>query len=329
MSDFYVQKGHAGSDAGTEANPYLTIDQGMNAIAGAGTGPHNIYIKTPVSGNYTEAATVDTAGTTTAAINVVGYDVSITEGPPVRIIIDGTSTNNYGIRSAVSSSIFYQFRNIEVNNSTGAGLGLGNADSITFINCLANNNGGGHGFSMDNTGVFFMCTSSNNSDDGFNTDNNVIHHSCKAFANADDQIFSNNPIVINTVMYGLSGTGQTCVTTSSSSEPFHVVGCTMDGENVAGTVGVNAGGTAQPASLIVNNIIYDLGIGVDLNVDAGAYSVVGYNLINSNTTDYANLTPIANTDVTTAPQFVSEGSDYALDSGSPAIDAGSDSSLSP
>lgn len=328
MTDFYVQKGHGGTDSGTETNPYLTIDQAMNAITSAGAGPHNIYVKTPVSGDYTELASVDTAGSATGVVSVVGYDVSIDEDPPVQITINGSSTNNYGISSGVTSALYYTFRNIKVINSTGTGLAIGNGDSVSFFNCTSDNNGGS-GCTVDNNAAFLMCTFSSNTDDGVNGDNELILFGCKIFANGDDGVFANNSVVMSSLFYGMTGSTDSYVT-GSASTTTSVIGCTMDGEGVTGGIGIRQQNAAAPPSLFVNNILYDLGTAVDLAGASGGFSLAGYNLINSNDTDYSNITAIPNSDVTGAPQFTDEaGDDYTLASGSPAIDAGLDASDAP
>jgi hypothetical protein len=75
----------------------------------------------------------------------------------------------------------------------------------------------------------------------------------------------------------------------------------------------------------MDSIIYDCGTGVGNASTPWAYTTFqGYNLLNSNTTDYEQTGPtIGFQDVTTAPAFTSESTDdYTLGGSSPAKNAG-------
>jgi len=323
MTDFYVQKGHGGTDSGTEANPFLTIDQGMNAITTAGAGPHNIYVQTPVSGDYEELATVDTVGTQNAGVAVIGFDSTITEIPPVQVTIDGSSASNFGFATALTSSIFYHFANFIVQNSTGSGFSLTGADNISYFNCVSDNNS--NGFLGDNNCSYLQCVAKNNTTDGFDGDNATCLHSCHSFANGNDNVVISFGAVVNTLAYGLTGSGDNNIASTAANSTL-VAGCTIDGEGVAGVTGIDMLGSSNSTSMIVNNIIYDCDAGVDMNGSKERLTIAAYNLVNSNTSDYnSEIDPIPGTDVSGAPQFTDEsGDDYSLASGSPAIDAGSD-----
>jgi hypothetical protein len=101
-----------------------------------------------------------------------------------------------------------------------------------------------------------------------------------------------------------------------------MAGCTLDGENLV-THGIDCGSDVN--ANIMDSIIYDCGTGVGNASTPWAYTTFqGYNLLNSNTTDYEQTGPtIGFQDVTTAPAFTSESTDdYTLGGSSPAKNAG-------
>ena len=120
------------------------------------------------------------------------------------------------------------------------------------------------------------------------------------------------------VAYGVTG----------SSNGFDVgnvyafAGNTIDLENGTGD-GLEAFSSSFP--VIVDNILYDCGNAVQMSSGISTtYSVVDYNLLNSNTTDYTQTrSHFGANDVTTAPAFTDEaGDDYTLSDSSPAINTG-------
>ena len=155
-------------------------------------------------------------------------------------------------------------------------------------------------------------------------------HSCASYANGNDNYNTGGGATVNCLGYGLGGSGDKNILVGQSS-PIMISNCTIDGEGVVGVDGVVFFAAANSSSMLINNIIYDCDKGVDMNGNKGRVTIAAHNLMNSNTTDYnSEVTPIPDTDVSTAPQFTDEANDdYTLASGSPAIDAGSDASNAP
>jgi len=319
VTDFFVD-GAVGNDAnaGTSegaGNAWLTIDKGMNTVSDGDT----VYIK--ASATYTELVTIDNGAKVDEVTAFIGYTTVITDNG--QITIDGSGSNNYGITTALTVPIYYHFANIIVQNSTGTGFNIGtSADNTSFFNCVSESNS--NGFIGDNNMSYLQCTASNNTTDGFQGDNYQSHNSCQAFANGANNFLLATGAIVDSLAYGLTGTGDINIF-GDSGNGVMVAGCTVDGENVTGVNGIELEGIN---SIIVNNIIYDCDQGVEMTATRGRVPLAGYNLLNSNTSDYGgNVIPIPGTDVSGAPQFEDEANDdYSLADGSPAIDAGTDAS---
>ena len=318
MTTYYVD-GAVGSDAnlGTSegaGNAWLTIDHAMNTVVAGDL----VYVK--ASATYVEQFTIDTVGTSASPIMFEGY--TTTPGDGGMVTVDGSGSTNVGLRAAVTAA-YYIFMNFTVSSSTSIGFGNAAVDNIIYYNCIADSNAT-VGFQHDNYVLYIKCQSINNSGLGIDADLGVTIIGCIVHGNGStSQIntLSAPLIVLSSQVTGL-GSGDNAIKTTA--QPI-IVGSTIDGENAATTIGIDCA-VASTAwfPIIINNILYDLNIGVDLPSASGFFAI-GYNLINSNNTDYNNCSNTLGNDVTGAPAFTDEaGDDYTLGSGSPAIAAGLD-----
>jgi len=133
-----------------------------------------------------------------------------------------------------------------------------------------------------------------NGQDGFTVGNGVVYN-CLAISNVD------------------VGIEQT-----SSGSPIHILGCTVDGDSKDTTVGIELVSIPN-FSTIANCLVYDCVTGIKSSnvtgTDGGRRFSFG-NLVNANTADYDQWST-DDGEVTGAPVFVDEGTDYGLASGSP------------
>jgi hypothetical protein len=312
MTTYYVDTavgndGNAGTSEGA-GNAWATIDHAMNTVAAG----DKVWVK--ASGNYNETATLDTAGSAATPIVFEGY--TSTTGDNGKATIDGQSTRSNCITTILGAT-YYVFKNFVFTNATSIGASLGTADICTFVNCDFTNNGGA-GIQIDNNITFINCESNSNSGRGFDPDTCNAYVGCIAHSNTTTGIVATaiTSVVYKCVVYNNS-TGNGIDTTSGS-----IIGCTLDGENSAAT-GIRM--TSETDSVICDNIIYDWATAVDSGTWDSVQGFRGYNLLNSNTTDYDSTgqETLGIGDVTGAPSFTDEANDdYTLGGSSPAIDAG-------
>jgi len=315
MATVYVNNQATGGadDGSSEADGFLTIDQAMNWVTTAGTGPHKIWVKGGT--DYTETVTIDTAGSSNGWIDVEGY--SSTTGDGGKFTIDAESSRPNCLTISGIGQAYYRIRNGIFERATNTGAGC-NTQRILFQDCEANNNAvggffigydsaiyacsadgnGGRGFQTGGARAWVaFCVASNNGDHGFMTTNVLF---CKMLSNAGSGNYMGGGIFVNN---------------------------TIDGDAQDTDFGITYGGI--PPVLIANNIFYDCTTGID-TTNPGSYEVViRNNLLNSNTTDYNTTVPSSEQgyDITSAPDFVDEvNGDYRLNTTSPARNAGTDAS---
>jgi hypothetical protein len=190
------------------------------------------------------------------------------------------------------------FYNCEFVSGGADGIG-GTGNNQTFYHCEFLNN---TFFGFDNTsntnGIFVGCIFSGNGAGGIRAAQTLLlFYKNVGFNNGTSPVFDLN--------------GCTAV-----------IGNTVDGENTA-SVGIDLDGDSV-YPIVIDNIIYDCTTGIDVNASAWDMTVfMGYNLLNSNTTDYSNTYELVGIgDVTGAPAFIDEaGDDYRPSSSSAAVDA--------
>jgi len=313
MATYYVDSAATGANNGTsEADAWTTIDTAMNnVIAG-----DKVWVK--ASGNYNETATIDTAGSSGSEIIFEGY-TSI-PGDNGKVTIDGQSTRaNCVIEGAVTAS-YYIFKNFIFTGATGRGVQIAGGDQHTYMNCEFTNNGG-EGILGDNSFRFINCKFVINGGRGVQSGSSVVAIGCIFGSNTNDNVDSDScTLLYKNVCYGVSDFNQGFDVNGC----FAAVGNTLDGEGSASSTGLLLSTDTDP--IIIDNIIYDFNIAVNVTnspVFGGGY-LTGYNLLNSNNTDYQETgETVGYQDVTTAPGFTDEaGDDYRLSENSPARNKG-------
>jgi hypothetical protein len=292
---------------------FATIDKSMSVVAAG----DKVWVK--ASGNYNEVANVDTAGTLAAPIMFEGY--TSTTGDNGKVTIDGQSTRANCITSSVSTSAYYIFANFIFTGATSVGCYLNLQDATKFINCEFNNNGGDGCFG-DNSILFVNCLFNGNTGNGCDVDVDVRLVGCIAQGNAGPQFKADNfSVIYRCLVYNTAATGPAIDV--AAGEAF--IGNTVDGEGSATSDGVWLDAIGYATA--IDNIVYDWDEGFKLSASFDeTTSVIGYNLMNSNTTNYSYSDTHGTTgyqDVTAAPDFVDEaGDNYKLNAASPARNAG-------
>ncbi|KKL89377.1 hypothetical protein LCGC14_1915300 [marine sediment metagenome] len=315
MATYYVESGHGGSDAGTAANPWLTIDQAMNAV-GAGD---KVWVKASV--DYTELVTIDTAGAANTPIVFEGYTTATGDGGRATITGSGARTSCITDSIGADTDIFYVFKNFRMTDATGSGFDS-DCDHITFKNCKFDTNGT-HG-----------CVTRIS-----------VHESCEYMGNTSSGLeLGGSAVVVGSTFYSnLVGLG-------ASGISFTVLGCTFFSNSQWGIAMGSGGGSSQVVANcvidgdgkdtdigirisndlavlgILNTVVYDCTTGISAGGgDMGERIVSRNNCVNANTANYVDIETFTG-EVTAAPDFVDEvaGADYTPNTGSPLVAAGYD-----
>lgn len=294
-------------------NAWKTVDKAMNEVAA----DDKVWVK--ASANYTELATIDTAGGKNTPIIFEGYTSSTGDGGRVTVTGGGVRANCIADSLGAGTDIFYIFKNFRFTDATGAGIDT-DCDFITFKNCKFDTNGA-QGldcrlvqcedceFESNTTsgvevvaegGVFVGCTFYSNGTNGIQCVGHLAALFCIFFSNA---LFN----IINTTVDAI----------------ITVVNCTIDGDAKNSNTGVYV--ADQSIVTVVNTVAYDCAVGMGGGGDTGERVISRNNCVNSNTADYDGFNTFSG-EVTDAPNFVNEvgGADYTPDTDSPLIDTGFD-----
>ncbi len=311
----------AGDDASgdwTSSNgPWLTIDKAMNNVA---AGDH-VWIR--ATGDYTETIALDTAGgSTSAPISFMGYTTTL--GDNGKCTIDATGQTS-AITTVAAGNVYYIFENIKFEDATSHGMSMVNADRFICKNCEFNNNGAAGAFVGQGV-MFENCIFSGNVGDGCNTQNGPVFIGCRILSNGLDGIETDNGAVVIDCVFFSNGSLAINFNPASHDWTYVIYGCTFDGDSRDTTTSIGLSGGQRSTVAIVNNIIYDCTTGIG-GLNQGRRFISRNNLVNSNTSDYASGFTTFEGEVTGAPVFAAEGSDYNLQSSSPAKGAGYDGSI--
>jgi len=332
MATYYVDHA-AGSDSNDGSSPaqaFQTLGKALDTVA---AGDH-VYVKG--SEDYVEehgtsgaCGEIVTAGSVTAPIVIDGYADS--PGDAGQAVIDGTTNGLVkGIATAVGAANYYVFKNLTVKNCSGTGFGIGTAgDSVTFKNCVSDNNGSG--FQGDNSIAFENCTASNNAGFGFDCDDGCLFVGCRAFTNAGDGISCNYGVLFACEVFDNAGGGETAQVRLQTATLNAVIGCTIDGEaaSAASTIiGVKLDSASTLLQAVLNTVVHDCDVGISADTASGELQVSRNNLLNASAVaDRENWIEGAEelTDPSGGPGFTDEGNrDYSLTSSSAAKAAGYD-----
>ena len=324
MTDYYVN-GSTGNDTTGDGlgdgTAWATITRALDSAEGTRVlAGDTLYVRSSVT--YAEDVPLDEVGAAGTPIRIVGYTTTITDEGKVTI----NGGTNCVLLGVATGGLFTKFENFIFDSATGTAVDYGiGADNGVFQNCEFTNSAAG--FSGDNDFTFFRCVFSTNSGVAANLDQAGVFIECRFTANSGSPVVNcNNGVFAFCEFYNNAGNIQLSFDTNIG--PHVVINCTFDGENNATSEGIVQDHATSPNPLVaINNILYDLGTGIrtDVAQTGSLYHIIGNNLINSNTTDYAaNCANSIGGDVTGAPVFTNEaGDDYSLGA-SPAIDAGTD-----
>lgn len=318
MATYWVEAGHGGTNSGTEANPWLTIDQAMNAV-GAGD---KVWVK--ASANYAELVTIDTVGGDTTPIVFEGYTSATGDGGTVTITGGAARASCLNDSLAINVNVYYVFKNFRFTNSTGVNVDMG-CDHVTFKNCRFDTAG-----SLGLRCQVVLCQ-------GCSIDTNVsagvhvnggtgaIFIGCAVHSNGGAGIICDYPIVL--LYCTLFSNVHESLTVGSGDTICVIVNCTIDGDSKDTTDGIWFS-NKDLILAVVNTVFYDCETGMNHAAGNLGERVISLNnCVNSNTADYNNMETFAG-EVVAAPNFVNEvgGADYTPDTGSPLIGAGFDAS---
>lgn len=274
---------------------------------------------------YGELITPTQVGAGVNPIIVRGFNIAIDEDPPVRILIDGVSgANNYGFAGANCDQ--HAFQNIAIKDVTVSCWEVFGSSTMTFRNCLAEG-AVQEGIHASNNVALFECEFIG-CEDSTDILDNCWTSSCRFSAADDNLLVFRTGAVVNSLFYGTTGADDMAIFILNPGGGM-ISNCTLDGESITDSIGVWMFNGNANAALIVNNIIYNWDVFVQYTLsDHQTMPIIGYNLVNTDVSTpdgYLNLTPMAGTDVTSAPDFEDESSrDYHLKSTSPARGEGTD-----
>lgn len=293
----------------------LTADASMNAVAAGDT----VYLRSDKT--YSERATIDTVGTSTNSIRVVGYTTTLDDDG--KVTIDAADTRISALTDSLGAvGAYYTFENIKFTNATGNCVSL-SVDTIHWRNCEFTG-AAIDGISSSGGGIICeSCIFFDNASKGCDASSNCMFFGCTFEDCTDDGIEITQGIVVNCIFINIGAVAIQFA--GSAGELAAVYGCTIDGVGKNTTTGIEFPSVWGPY-VAINNIIYDCGTGISGH-DNGNHRFIGRNnLLNSNTTDYSNVNYRTEPgEVTSAPGFNDEaGEDYTLGGGSPAIKTGFD-----
>ena len=289
----------------------------MNTVAAS----DKVWVK--ADGDYTETVAVDTAGGATATpIVFEGYTSTIGDGG--KATIDATGETS-AITTVAAGNIYYIFKNLKFEDATSHGMSMVNADRFICKNCEFNSNGGAGAF-VGNGVLFENCKFGGNTGDGLNGENHLVVIGSRFYNNGVDGIDVNLGGVVIGCLFFSTGSRAIAFGGGTNDFTYVVYGCTVDGDGKDTAKAIEFPTGYRGMNVAVNNILYDCTVGI-AGLDQGVRLVSRNNLVNSNTNDYTNNYQTFEGEVTGAPVFTAEGSDYTLQATSPAKAAGYDQSV--
>lgn len=232
---------------------------------------------------------VNTAGTDASPIIWEAHyaEVANEKGDFGIVTFDANGKTN-AIETAVGGAVYHVFIGISCERATddGANLNTDTDDYVTFIRCQFINNGA-YGVQGDEFVWLMFCDFDTNGSGGADFDYYATVIACVFRNNTGDGIYVFRGHIIDSLFYN----------NSDSAIAFLVgwalvYGCTIDGNNGAGTEGVLQDSATSFPWAAVNNIFTDCVTAVHDDTALRQGFVSYNNLYNSNTTDaHANITP--------------------------------------
>lgn len=322
---YYVRKTGSNSNSGTSAAAaFLTVSKAITtAVAGdtvyIGAGSYSEPFTTPASGTVANRITftADTAGTKTGDAGTV----TLTYWTTNVLLFSGSSNvtfDGFKISGGQTTISFQNSSNCVLNNCTvqsfsAGGIALNNS-SVTLTGCTIQS-GSGDGVTA-----------------GANSTLTVSGGTIKSCTNAITVASASATATVDGVLLTSCGGAGVRVTAGNAQVSNCVMSSLNLGMSFAGTTGSiwnctivsNGNGIQVTAGTLTvkNNITTQ--VGTALSRTAGTV-VHGYNLYYNNGTNYSGVSA-ATGDKVGNPLFVASGSNYRLQSTSPAKDAGADAS---
>ena len=324
MAEYYVATTAAGGGVGSEGDPFTLTEATTTALSG-----DTVWVK---AGTYS-----DQSGATGAIMNFsatatplwsmyTAYTTTTgdyTPGDAYPVILDASVNTlaNCITASANPQSIIQGFR---CTGGSGDGVELnGTEDALFFKYCRIDNHGG-TGLHLDNTVSLLGCRVDNNGDRGLRSDSTSSVIGCIFHDNVSNDIYigAGNGVVLDSLFYnGMNGTRVICTGGASMFS-----GNTVDGGGQASSKGFSQNGSSNIPVYIMNNIFFDLNIGLDVQSDRNY--IRGHNMFSNVTTPYETLSVDVGDIVTATDPFTnSAGFDYTLKTGSEAIGTGLDAGV--
>lgn len=295
-------------DWATSSGPWLTIDFAMNSVVAS----DKVWLRSTAA--FVESPAIDTAAGATTEIVFEGYATDL--GDVGQITITGMLTDT------IATSIMYCFKNIifDANGANANAVQL-SSYNITWRNCVFKG-ATGNGCSSGSVACFYECEFLDNALDGASVSSSLFLN-CKFYRNGSAGIDCSSGLICYNCVFFSNG-GHAIDGGAINDRALIVLNCTIDGDAKDTGDGVTSNAAFRGYTVVMNTILYDCSVGI--NSHYGDRDILVHNLLNSNTADYTGDSSGQEGEVTGAPNFVNEvaGADYTLDTGSPAIGAGSD-----
>jgi len=318
MAVYYVSTSGSNLNSGlSEVLAWATIDKAMNTIVGGDT----VYVKG--DGNYNETATIDTAGTNTSPIRLVGYTDDISDGGMATISGQGVRANCIA-DSLAAVLVYYVFENFIFASGTGDGISLSVVNTF-WKNCSIVSNGG-DGFQGGRV-MFENCKIEDNDLNGINIDSSsACCVGCRFYSNALDGIHhaGGAGTFCLAIFCEFFGNGNDAIEGGNANDVFTVmINCTVDGHAKNTGIGLNLNSSFRQMACVINNIFYDCTLGID-SPNQHSAAISRNNLMYNNTDNYSGFETFSG-EVLANPNFNDESAnDYRPKRSSPAIGSGYD-----
>jgi hypothetical protein len=307
----------AGSLTWAIGGAWATLQKAADTVRTADT--DHVWVKGGTA--YTEVLNITLVAGYITPTTFEGYTTATGDGGV--FTIDGEAARAYGVTDSISAAAYYIFKNMRVTDHTSHGMSL-SMDNCTCKNCTFDDNTGVGAWVSDNW-KFENCSFDDNGSHGCMANYVAIFVGCRAYSNAGDGLQCRNGLMYGCVTFSNGGVALNM--TGSGFTIHAIINCTVDGDAKDTTMGISIAGVTAGVTACINCIVYDCATGMTSLTGVGELLVSRNNLLNSNTADYAGGADTFTGEVTAAPGFETEGSDYRLADGSAAIEAGFDASV--
>ncbi len=321
-----VTTGNDTDDGSTELLAWATLAKAADTATTIGD---KVWVKASASYVVQDGANdcvmqITNTGSNSLPIIYEGYTDTPGDNGVVTIDADANTLAS-PVACTTSLETHYSFTNFRFTGGSNDGFnGNGTVVGfIKFVNCRFDNNDV-HGLNANGYITARNCQFDANGTSGVTLAAHLNNFTgCKIFGNGAGMSMGRST-VIGCLLYDNGGS----VNLNFTSYGCIVMNNTIDGDNVANSVGIRLDANIYGISTVMNNILFDLAFGVDSDyiVANGGTENWDYNLYYDNVDDYENNNCEGPNDVsgTGDPFTASATRDYTLKSGSEAIDAGFD-----